>query len=505
MDSRYLVCAVCLYQERIMLLPPCGRSRSRTHCSKKFSSLGLTARILTRIVVQSLESPQPKQGGVMDADSSEKFSCHARFVWAASSQGIHSIVMNTTLYVGIDVASKSNVAAVMDQHDTLVHKPFEFPNNQQGAEKFEETIVSACKQRSATAVRIGTEATSFYDWHLVDYLSESEQLLPFRHELYRFNPKLIKHFKRALRDTDKTDHLDAVAIAKRLRFGELPSPYHSMKEYQPLQRLTRYRLHLIREMVREKSFFLSHLFLKNSSLATEKPIKRILGATSRAVIQEHLSGEEIAQKPIEELTHLIIKASKNRYENPNDVAKLIQKVSRASYRIRPKLSHSLDLILSSSMRTIRSHQETLRNIDRAVADELEGIINTLTSVKGIGPVYSAGILAEVGDCSRFTGADALAKYAGLWWPRHQSGEFEAQERNLKRSGNSYLRYYLVEAANSMRVHNEEYQRFYQKKYKEVRKHQHKRALVLTARKLVRLVFALLKTGQVYQPEKHPSS
>lgn len=411
----------------------------------------------------------------------------------------------TTLYVGVDVAAKANVAAILDQDGTLVGNALQVPNNQYGAEELEETIVSLCQQRSAERLLIGTEATSFYDWHLVDYLAESERLLPFKAELYRFNPRLIKNFKKALQDTDKTDHQDALAIAKRLRFGELPVPYHSLKEYQPLQRLTRYRLHLIREMIREKSFFLTHLFLKNSSLVTEKPIRRVLGATGRAVIIEQLSGEEIAQKPLEELVDLVVRAGRNRHRDPQALATLIQKVSRASYRIRPKLSQSLDLILSSSMRTIRSYQDTLKEIDRAIADELRGIVHTLTTIRGIGPVYAAGILAETGDCSRFPDADALAKYAGLWWPKHQSGEFEAEDRHLKRSGNTYLRYYLVEAANALRVHNATYQAFYQKKYQEVRTHQHKRALVLTARKFVRLVFALLKTGQVYRPETHPSS
>jgi hypothetical protein len=47
------------------------------------------------------------------------------------------------------------------------------------------------------------------------------------------------------------------------------------------------------------------------------------------------------------------------------------------------------------------------------------------------------------------------------------------------------------------VHNEEYRAFYQSKYARVPKHQHKRALVLTARKFVRLAYALLGKGQVY--------
>jgi len=411
--------------------------------------------------------------------------------------------LSPILHVGIDISSKTNVAACLDQEGKLVGTPTSFLNNQTGAEALEEWIVDLCRERAAGSVKIATEATSVYDWHLADYLSESAKLLPFRHELYRFNPKLIKHFKKALKDTDKTDGQDAIAIAQRLRFGELPHPYHSLKEYQPLQRLTRYRLHLINEIVREKSFFLSHFFLKSSSLATEKPIKRVLGATSRAIIAECLSGEEIAQMPLPELTALIVKASKNRYEHPEDIAALVQRVSRESYRIKPSLARSLDFILAASLRTLRAHQESLQETDRAIADEVKGITHTLTTIKGIGPVYAAGILAETGN-GRFPTDDAMAKYAGLWWPRRQSGEFEAEDRYLKRAGNAYLRYYLVEAANSLRVHNEEYKTFYQKKYAEARTHHHKRALVLTARKLVRLVFALRKTGQVYDPDKHRS-
>jgi hypothetical protein len=44
----------------------------------------------------------------------------------------------------------------------------------------------------------------------------------------------------------------------------------------------------------------------------------------------------------------------------------------------------------------------------------------------------------------------------------------------------------------------EYKRFYDRKYKEVNKYQHKRALALTARKFVRLVFTLLKDNRIYR-------
>ena len=97
--------------------------------------------------------------------------------------------------------------------------------------------------------------------------------------------------------------------------------------------------------------------------------------------------------------------------------------------------------------------------------------------------------------------DALAKYAGLTWSRNQSGGFDADDRSMLKAGNSYLRYYLGEATNSVRRHIPEYQEYYARKYAEVTTHNHKRALALTSRKFVHLVFGLLAKNQLYTGEK----
>ena len=67
-------------------------------------------------------------------------------------------------------------------------------------------------------------------------------------------------------------------------------------------------------------------------------------------------------------------------------------------------------------------------------------------------------------------------------------------------GNHHLKYYLCEAANALRRCDPEFKRFYALKYKEANKHNHKRALALTARKLVRLVYTLLKTNRAPIPD-----
>ena len=72
---------------------------------------------------------------------------------------------------------------------------------------------------------------------------------------------------------------------------------------------------------------------------------------------------------------------------------------------------------------------------------------------------------------------------------------------MTKTGNKYLRYYFIEAANRVKAQIPEYKQFYTRKYEEVSKTPHKRALVLTARKLVRLVFGLLHHNKLYTDEK----
>lgn len=148
---------------------------------------------------------------------------------------------------------------------------------------------------------------------------------------------------------------------------------------------------------------------------------------------------------------------------------------------------------------IKSIQQQLKDLDKAIESYMQLFPDILTSIPGIGPVYSAGILAEIADIHRFKNHPALAKYAGITWTRYQSGDFEAANTKLILSGNKYLKYYFLEAANKVRMHDAEFKRYYLTKFKEVPKHQHKRALALTARKLVRLVYSLLYTNRLYIP------
>lgn len=405
------------------------------------------------------------------------------------------------LFVGIDVSSEQLEACFMnmdgDKLDTLLVN-----NNLAGAQYLCDRIVSHADKLPASEIHIGLEATSVYSWHPAMYLHEDEALKARKAKVFTINPKLINKFREAYADLDKTDRLDAWIIADRLRFGRLTTTIVMQERYLALQRITRMRFHLVHNLTREKQYFLQNLFYKCNAFRSEVE-SSVFGNAIMELLSEKYSLDEIASMEVSVLADYLKDKGKNRFPDPENVAACIQKAARASYRLSKVMEDSIDLVLGTSIQSIRSIQAQLKELDKAIEkmlDDLPGA-KCLRSIPGIDLVYAAGILSEIGDIERFDDQAAVAKYAGLVWRKHQSGPFEAEDTKRIRSGNRFLRYYLVEAANSVKNRDPEFGEFYRKKYKEVPKHQHKRALVLTARKLVRLVDVLLRNDQLYTPRR----
>ena len=267
---------------------------------------------------------------------------------------------------------------------------------------------------------------------------------------------------------------------------------------QALRTLTRARFDVIQNLTREKQRFANYLFLKCSGMAQDKDIQNT-SATTIALMEHFETVDDLANADLDELTAFIAETGRGRFANPNAVAKVIQTAARGSYRLPKTVNDTVNQAISVSIASMRALKEQVKVLDKAIEQQFEIIPNTLISIPGIGKVYSVGIIAEIGDIHRFDSQASVAKFAGLVWLKNQSGEFEAEHSQMIKSGNRYLRYYLLEAANSVRRCDSEFRRCYDLKFKEVNKYQHKRALALTARKLIRLVFRLLKDNRLYSP------
>ena len=403
------------------------------------------------------------------------------------------------LYVGIDIGLEHNVVVIMDSSGRKVAQ-FTAANDLEGTSAIETKVASLASDVQVPSLTIGMEATGMYHWHVYHKLCSSDTLAPFKPKIGVMSPKVVDGFKRTYTDIPKTDRVDAYVIADCLRFGRVPLHPPQDPRYSSLQRLTRARFRLAQSLTREKNRALDLLYLRFSNYASGCPFSNVFGKASEAVFSS-MTPDEIAHVPIEDLVELIMAKSNHRIKDPDQVASELKMLAKNAYRLNPKMDDSVRIALMISMDSIRFFEQQLKRIDAVISRDIKGLANTLETIPGIGPVYAAGILAEVGDINRFDDHNALAKFAGLTWRQHQSSKYMAEDIPLSRLGNFYLRYYLVEAANSVRVREPEYNAFYQRKYEEATHHRHKRALVLTARKLIRMVFVLLSEGQIYNREK----
>lgn len=208
--------------------------------------------------------------------------------------------------------------------------------------------------------------------------------------------------------------------------------------------------------------------------------------------------------PIEALIGYICEKGKNRFQNPERTASLLQQAARNSYRLDKRLYEPITISIASSFTLITTFESEIKSVNKAIEKTLMGLDPTayqsLLSIPGIGPVMAAGILSEIGSIHAFKSHDALAKYAGLVWRENQSGNFRADDTALSKAGNAYLRYYLLKTVSHVKDHCSEFAAFYQKKYDEVKTHQHKRALALTTRKFIQLMFGLLANHQLYSSD-----
>jgi len=403
------------------------------------------------------------------------------------------------LFVGLDVSSFDIKVCILNGEGEKL-RSFTVSNDLPGATELRDSILECVDSQNIDSLKIGLESTSVYSFHPSMFLHNDESLKALGAEVLVMNPKQISNFKKSYSDMDKTDEIDAFVIADYLRFGRLPMSIVKESQYVALQQLTRTRYQLIHQVTKEKQQFLQHLSFKCNTFREEVD-SSVFGNAMMELFFEKFSLEELAQMSIEDLAAFLQEKGKNRFGDPECVAKSIQKAVRSSYRLDKVVEDSIDIILGTTIEVIRTLKKQVKEIDKAIERIMAGLTQTLVTVPGIGPVFTAGIIAEIGQIERFDDETKIAKYAGLYWRKHQSGRFTADNTSLSRNGNQYLRYYLVEAANSVRRHVPEYQIYYAKKYSEVPKHQHKRALVLTARKLVRLVDALLRNHQVYTPKR----
>ena len=112
-----------------------------------------------------------------------------------------SMLVQETMYCGIDVSAKSLTVAVQRMHQPVEQNSF--PNNSSG-----HRALIVWLRKAKSPVRVSLEATGIYSLDLAFALDEAEGI-----EVAVLNPKVANRFAQTIRRS-KTDAADAEVLAE---------------------------------------------------------------------------------------------------------------------------------------------------------------------------------------------------------------------------------------------------------------------------------------------------
>ena len=391
------------------------------------------------------------------------------------------------LYIGIDIGKRNHEATILDESGKELGESIKFLNTVPGAEKLMSKIPNP---KDAMFV---LEATGHYWLSLYCYLTSKELSVQV------INPIQSDSLRNLYIRRSKTDKKDSFIIADIARINRMPQTHLADENILKLQTLSRLRFELIDQTTALKARIigvLDRIFPEYESIFSNVFIK-----TSRELLKNASSPEEILEFDLSELTQCLNKTSRGRFDEVK--AKELHSKASNSFGITLGLdAFTLEIrLLLAQIEFIEAQIET---IDSSVKEHLKEFKNCfITTIPGIGDVLAASILAEIGDINRFNSAKKLVAYAGLDATVHQSGQFTGTRAKISKRGSPYLRRSLWSAANSARRFNPVLRDFYQMKIKQGKHPQV--AIGAVARKLTHLVYYILKEQKPFDPDYQWSS
>ena len=387
------------------------------------------------------------------------------------------------IYVGIDVAKDKHDCFICTSNGEILFNAFTIPNTMEGFDNLHQKILSVTDD--LTKVKVGLEATGHYSYNLLGYLLDKGLptfvINPLHTNLYRKSLTLRK---------TKTDKVDAHTIAMMLMSDvNLKSYSNTLYHNEELKSLTRYRFDKVQERAKLKTSIARLVNILFPEL--EKLVPRLHMKSVYSLLSEFPSAHHVADAHLTRLTNLLYESSKGRYNR--DTAIRFRETARNSIgSVMPAKS----LELKHTIKLISELDTEIKEIEVAINSIMDEINSPILSIPGISYRMGAMIIAEIGDFDRFSSPDKILAYAGLSPSTYQSGQLTSSYSHMEKRGSRYLRYALFNATKFVCHWDSSFGEYLAKKLSEG-KH-YNVAISHAAKKLVRLIYHLEKTGQLYK-------
>jgi len=390
------------------------------------------------------------------------------------------------ILVGIDIGKNQHTFSIIDKGTgEILSNPSVFNNNQEGFLLLIKKLSSYAKSE----LLIGMEDTGHYHFALLKYLLDSHYTVAL------INPTTTDLTRKLQGGITKNDPLDSLTICDVINSNQRKKPYRITKvnrfDLYEQKQLTRHHHNLKEELNIYKNRLqkcIDIVFPEFNSLFRSK-----YGIVYMNVLKTFASAEKIADSDIQTIRECF--EYNRRGKRISLSAEQLKAAAKTSVGIH---SVAEEIQIRHLVCQIEMIEEQLSEIDKKIEEFSLQNNSPILSIPGISHFSGTSILAELGDICNYTKASQIIKFAGVAPYHYESSQFTAQHTAITKKGSRYLRKTLYQIILPVINNNEIFRTYYNKKLAEGKGHRCAQGHCI--RKLLRVIYHLLTTGQQFSPE-----
>lgn len=392
-------------------------------------------------------------------------------------------------YLGLDVSKGYTDFIMLDANKQPVEAPFQLDDNKKGHEKFYLWIKEQLEKGEKIIASIENTGGYEQNWvNLLKKLSKKYDLL----EVYKLNPKAVKHQLQSLLKRTVNDSVSAegIAIYTANNYDQLQSNWESStnkdQKSSEAQQLFRMILSQIKQQTSEKNQLEKLVYKAFPELLVY--CRNSFPDWALRLLEQYATANKVSTATTKEITRIKgINAKK---------AKRIKE--KAEQSVGSQNGHLTEVMIGQHCRNILSKNNTITQLKEQLVKHYENSdMEILKSIKGIGDWTAAAILLQLGDYNEFKNTNQLAAFYGVHPSFKESGDGRYQVK-MDKQGNAQMRSILYNAANNVVLHEPYFKSLYAH-YKSKGK-ENKSIMGIIMHKLLRMAFGMLKSQTEFNPK-----
>lgn len=388
-------------------------------------------------------------------------------------------------YLGVDVSKGYADFCQLDYKKQAIDSVFQLDDNRQGHELLSQYLQQLCA--AGHKVICALESTGGYEQNWLRLIKQLGRELPI--EVYKLNPKGVKHQIESTLKRTITDGVSAQGIAEYLvnNYAECQCKWSKNTHQKESVTSRQHCFNLVQGLIKQQTARHNQLekliyqnfpeLLTYCKYGVPNWMIRLLIAYpgASAVRRAQVRGID-AVKGI----------SKDKAEKIRLLAK--ESVSGSSEALE-------ELMIKTLAEDIEHHQKRIEQLKGILIESMQNEQTALiTSIRGIADWTATAIALLLGDISRFEGTDQLACFYGVHPRFKQSGDGKWGVR-MSKQGNGAMRAIIYVAANNVILHEPYFKKFYQHHISKGKKHRSVMGIIM--HKLLRVIYGMLRNNRPF--------